>query len=152
MSISGDSQAVTDAAGALSDLLERLAPLYDQKEALAMDVKALNREIDEIEQQAVEMLVASGLEGVRCAGKSWFLRDEFMVSIPSAKREEAVRAAAAAGIGEEVVSVVTTTLKSWLIERWRSGGKATMTLAEGTPFDGIVSEFRTRKLSRQTRG
>jgi len=49
---------------------------------------------------------------------------------------------------EDYVAVNTASLKSWLIEQHKERGGET--LASGTPWDGIVSEYHETRLSRQT--
>lgn len=130
----------------LAATLERVAELYDEKDRLSAELSAVNKKIKEIEGIAVEQLAASGLDGVRAAGKAWYLRDFWSVSVPSENKAAVVEAAKAAGL-EDFVSVNTSSLKSWLTEQ--NGNRGT-SLAAGTPFDGLVSEYHETRLSRQT--
>lgn len=131
---------------ALAATLERVAELYDEKDRISAELSAVNKRIKEIEGIAVEQLAASGLDGVRAAGKAWYLRDFWSVSVPSENKAAVVEAAKAAGL-EDFVSVNTSSLKSWLTEQ--NGNRGT-SLAAGTPFDGLVSEYHETRLSRQT--
>ena len=131
----------------LSETLERIAALYDEKDAAEKVVKDIKKRLEQAESLAVEQLAASGLDGVRAAGKSWHLRDFYGVSIPADRKADAVRIANENGL-EDYVAVNTASLKSWLIEQHRERGGET--LASGTPFDGIVSEYHETRLSRQT--
>ena len=91
--------------------------------------------------------LGSGLDGVRAAGKSWYLRDFYSVSIPPDRKADAVRIANENGL-KDYVAVNTASLKSWLIEQHKERGGET--LAAGTPWEGIVSEYHETRLSRQT--
>lgn len=134
----------------LSAMLEKIAALYDEKEAAEAALKDVKKQIDTHEKIAVEMLAASGLDGVKAAGKSWYLRDFYGVSIPTDNKAEVVAAARAAGL-EDFITVNTATLKSWLAEQHRNNGATGNSLADGTPFEGLVSEYHETRLSRQTR-
>jgi len=131
----------------LSATLERVAALYDEKEAAEKVVKDIKKRLEQAESLAVEQLAASGLDGVRVAGKAWYLRDFYSVSIPADRKADAVRIANENGL-EDYVSVNTASLKAWLKEQHEERGGET--LAAGTPWEGIVSEYHETRLSRQT--
>lgn len=135
----------------LSKLLERVAELQAEKDRIAAEAKRVNKALDEAEQMAVEVLAASGLDGVRAGGKSWFTREFFSVSVPTENREAVVEAAKSAGL-DDLIAVNTTTLKSWLIENRSDAEPTEAGLAAGTPFDGLVREFREVRLSSRTLG
>jgi hypothetical protein len=132
----------------LLNLLQKVAELQAEKDRLAAESKAVNKSLDEYEQMAVEVLAASGLDSVRAAGKSWGTRDAFQVSIP-AEHKDAVLAIAQTEC-PELVAVNTASLKSWLIEHRAPDRNAT--LCEGTPFDGLIREYREVRLSHRTVG
>ena len=131
----------------LSETLERVAALYDEKAEAEKVVKDIKKRLEQAESLAVEQLAASGLDGVRAAGKAWYLRDFYSVSIPADRKADAVRIANENGL-EDYVAVNTASLKAWLIERHKERGGDTLTA--GTPWDGIVSEYHETRLSRQT--
>jgi len=131
----------------LSETLERVAALYDEKAEAEKFLKGIKQRIEQAESIAVEQLAASGLDGVRAAGKAWYLRDFYSVSIPPDRKADAVRIANENGL-EDYVSVNTASLKAWLKEQHEERGGET--LAAGTPFEGIVSEYHETRLSRQT--
>lgn len=133
----------------LSVLLERIAELQAEKKRLEAEVSKVNSTLKDAEALAVEQLAASGLDGVRAAGKSWYVREFFSVSVPTENREAVVEAAKSAGL-EDLIGVNTTTLKSWLMEQRAAEGDSA--LAEGTPFDGLITEFREMRLSHRTLG
>jgi len=131
----------------LAASLERVAGLYEEKDRASKELKKINEMIATAESLAVEQLAASGLDGVRAAGKSWYLRDFWSVSIPTDKKADAVRIANENGMGD-FVAVNTASLKSWLIEQHNERGGDSLTA--DTPFDGLVSTYHETRLSRQT--
>jgi hypothetical protein len=135
----------------LSKMLEKVAELQAEKDRLTSEAKIVSKELSEAEQLAVELLAASGLDGVRAAGKSWYTREFFAVSVPTENREAVVAAAKDAGL-DDLIAVNTTTLKSWLMEHRDHSESADAGLAAGTPFDGLVREFREVRLSSRTLG
>jgi hypothetical protein len=135
----------------LKDVLEKIVELQGEKDRLSGELKRNNESLSVLENLAVEVMTASGLDGVRAAGKSWFLREFFSVNIPAENRQKVVEAAKAEGLGDELVTVNTTTLKSWLVER-RDTGSDMQSLAEGTAFDGLIREFREMRLSHRSVG
>jgi uncharacterized small protein (DUF1192 family) len=134
----------------LSALLERVAELQAEKKRLEAEVSKVNGTLKEAEQLAVEQLAASGLDGVRAAGKSWGVREFFAVSIPEENKDKVLAAAKTAC--PEYIGVNTASLKSWLMERRRDSGKKDCDLADGTPFAGLISEFREMHLWHRTLG
>jgi hypothetical protein len=131
----------------LSDTLERVAELYDEKAEAEKVLKNIKQRIEQAEGIAVEQLAASGLDGVRAAGKSWYLRDFWSVSIPADRKADAVKIANENGL-EDYVAVNTASLKSWLIEQHKERGGDSLTA--DTPFEGLVSTYHETRLSRQT--
>jgi hypothetical protein len=134
----------------LAALLEQIAANQSQKERIEAELKSVNKCLKELESLAVEQLALSGLDGVRAAGKSWFVREFFSVSIPE-ENKDAVLAAARTAC-PEYIGVNTASLKSYLMERRRDGASRDGGLADGTPFAGLISEFREMRLSHRTLG
>lgn len=136
----------------LNELLEKIVDKQRERDQLEAKVKALDRELDALEGIAAEQLAASGLQGVRAAGKSWWIEDTPYLSVPADNREKVMEAAAVEGCAEELATVSTTTLKSILVERAKKAGKMDRPLAEGTAFEGLVSEFRKVRLRGRANG
>lgn len=134
----------------LSNLLERIAGLLEEKDRLAAEAKAVGKELDELEKLAVEQMALAGLDGVRAAGKSWGTRETFQVSIPSEFKDRVLEIAQEAC--PELVAVNTASLKAWLMERRREAEGGEESLSAGTPFDGLVREYREVRLSHRTVG
>lgn len=151
MSVVLEFDGQVDDGKRLSQLLERVAELQAEKDRLAAEAKKINKALDEAEQLAVEVLAASGLDGVRAAGKSWYTREFFSVSVPTENRDAVVEAAKEAGL-DDLIAVNTSSLKSWLVENRGDGQTADAGLASGTPFDGLIREFREVRLSHRTLG
>jgi hypothetical protein len=134
----------------LSRLLERVAELQGEKDRILAELAKVSRELKGVEALAVEQLAISGLDGVRAAGKSWFVREFFAVSVPEENKDKVLAAAKAAC--PEYIGVNTASLKSWLMERRRDDATTEGGLADGTPFAGLISEFREMRLSHRTLG
>jgi uncharacterized small protein (DUF1192 family) len=134
----------------LATLLERVAELQAEKERIAAELSKVSRELKGVESLAVEQLALSGLDGVRAAGKSWYVREFFAVSIPE-ENKDAVLAAARTAC-PEYIAVNTASLKSYLMERRRDCASRDGGLADGTPFAGLISEYREMRLSHRTLG
>jgi len=139
----------TESAG-LSSLLERVAALQEAKAEAEAEAKSIGRELAEVERLAVEQLALSGLDGVRAAGKSWSLRESYHVNVSVANRDAVL--AAAKKQCPEIVAVNTSSLKAWLVEERERSGATGESLADGTPFAGLVSEYREVKLSSRKVG
>ena len=134
----------------LSAMLERIAELQAEKKRLEAEVSKVTATLKDAESLAVEQLAASGLDGVRAAGKSWYTREFFAVSVPDENKDKVLAAAKTAC--PEYIGVNTASLKSWLMERRRDGDETSGGLAAGTPFEGLISEFREMRLSHRTLG
>ena len=132
------------AEAGLAGILEKVTETLKAKEAAAAELKRINGELKELESLAVEQLRLSGLDGVRAAGKTWYTREFFSVTIPKGNKELVVEAAKAEGL-DDFVAVNTSSLKTWLNER-RGDGE----LGAGTRFEGLISVFRETRLSHQT--
>ncbi len=137
----------TSGSQRLSRLLERVAELQAEKDRVAAEAKKISKALDEAEQMAVEELRASGLDGVRAAGKSWFTQEWFSVTIPADNRDRVIEIAKQ--VCPEYIGVNTSQLKAYLKENRAEGSDS---LAAGTPFDGLVSEYREVRLSHRTLG
>lgn len=131
----------------LAQVLGKVAELTDKKARLTADLKETNKELDELEQLAIEQIRLSGLDLVRVAGKSWSVREEFYVSVPAANKDKVLEIAKEKC--PEMISVSTSSLKSWLKDNRREGSDS---LVDGSPFAGLISEHREMKLARLTVG
>lgn len=128
--------------GALSDLLAEVARLRDCKAGAEAALKVANDELDRVERLALEALGASGLDGCKVAGRTWWMQESLRLSVNADQRERVLEAAQREGIAEEITTVATATLKSWLAERAKARGRGRgESFVAGTAFDGLVTEF-----------
>lgn len=137
----------------LSDLLAQVAELRERKSEAEAVVKGINADLDRLERLALESFGASGLEGCRVAGRTWWMQEELRLSVEAGQRDKVLAAARAEGIAEEITTVATTTLKAWLKERAKSNGRERgQSFTEGTAFAGLVSEYVEPKLFSRSVG
>lgn len=140
----GDAATVPPA---LSDTLADIAHLRAKKSVAESELKGINAELDRLERLALEAFGASGLDGCRVAGRTWWMQEELRLSVDASNRERVLAAAQQEGIADEITTVATTTLKAWLKERAKAGGRERgQSFVAGTAFDGLVSEFVEPKL------
>lgn len=130
----------------LAEMLTKVALKQEEVDELSDLLKAMKRELDVLEQEAVVMLAESGLEqGVPMAGRSWRWKEAPQISVLVENREEVLRRAEEVGL--ELASFNTAGLKAWLVENGKDSGREPgEPLAKGTPFEGLVSEFLPVKL------
>jgi hypothetical protein len=121
----------------LAALLERVVAKKAEKDALSKQLKDVDRELDELESLAAEQMSLSGLDGVRAAGRTWWTEEQFYLSVPADNRDKVLKAAEAEGI-KDLTTINTSSLKAWLLEKREAGAE---TIAAGTAFDGLVSEY-----------
>lgn len=113
----------------------------------------LKKKRDGLERLAVEEIETQRIDGVRVGGRSWRVQEELRLSVPKDRRQAVLDAAGELGISDEITTVATSTLKSWLQERAKEAGReAGQPFAAGTPFEGLVSEFVESKLRHVTTG
>lgn len=141
------SVETTEVPGGLSELLGQIAELRERKAEAEAVVKSVNADLDRLERLALEAFGASGLDGCRVAGRTWWMQEELRLSIDAAQRDAVLAAARDEGIAEEITTVATSTLKAWLKERAKAGGRERgESFVKGTAFAGLVSEYVEPKL------
>jgi hypothetical protein len=133
----------------LSALLARLVERQAARDVVAGQLKAMDKEIEELKSQAAEQLGASGLDGCRVAGKTWWVDEALLVSVPKDNREAVMAAAEAEGL-EDAITVNTSTLKAWLSERAKEAGVSLERAADDTSFAGLVSAYVKVRLRSRT--
>lgn len=97
-----------------------------------------------MEESAAESIDGSGVDGLKAAGRSWWVQDNPHVSVPAENKHEILRIARELGMGDAIVDVARATLKSWLVER--SKERPQDGFGENTPFDGLISVYVERSL------
>jgi hypothetical protein len=135
----------------LAALLAKISELHAEKEQIAAREKEVNKRLASLESTATELIRAGGFERIGAAGKTWWVEDTLNLSVLKENREKVLEAAAKEGLREELMTVQTSTLKSWLLERAkRLGRPASGSYAEGTAFAGLLSENPVSVLRRRT--
>jgi|688.fasta_scaffold979689_1 hypothetical protein len=131
----------------LNEILDAVVKKQAECDELEMRMKKLDDQRKQLEDLAAEALAASGLDRVTYAGRSWRVEVASYLSVPKDNRDAVLQAAYNEGIADELTTVNTATLKSWLIERKKEQGQdVSGKLAEGTAFDGLVSEYSQIRL------
>lgn len=135
---------------ALTELLGRVVAKQAEIEKANAELKRLKAELEKLEALAAASLEASGVDGLRCHGKTWWTGIDLHISTVSGDREALL--AAAKRVNLDAVSVNTSRIKGWLMEEYerrREDGEAVERYAEGTPFDGLIKEYTERRLCRR---
>ena len=135
----------------LSDLLARIVVKQEIRDAIAVQLKSVEKELESLESLASEQLGASGLDGCRVAGKTWWIDEALYVSAPKENREKIIEAAEGEGL-QDAVSVNTATIKSWLCERAKRLDTGLDDAAAGTKFEGLISQFVKVRLRSRASG
>lgn len=137
-----------DTRDSLTQMLERVAECDEKMSVLRLEIKAFQITRDAFERLAVNELIGTRLDKVDAGGRRWSVVDEHRISVTRANRDAVIEAAYAADIGDEITTVATTTLKSWLKEQAKIRGlDKGASIVAGTAFEGIVSEYIDRGLS-----
>jgi hypothetical protein len=149
MSIDLEELSEAERPAGLSDLLAEIVAKREVRDALAKQLKAMDAGLERLEDLASEQLGASGLDGCRVAGRTWWLDETLYVSTADANREELIAAAQAERLND-AITVNTSTIKSFLVERAKAIGSGSLVDAvAGTKFDGLVNQYvKTRLRSR----
>lgn len=153
-----DTMAVpgTDIEG----LLKRIADLRASQAEIEASSKKLETEIKGLESLAIEQLQTLGLRGCRTSDRTWYLSEYISISVPKENRDRVLAAAEGVvdadgnNMADEIRTVTTQTLRSWLLEQRRNAESMVESepLAKGTAFDGMVTEFRRTRLGSSKRG
>jgi hypothetical protein len=133
----------------LSALLARLVEQQTARDVVAGKLKAMDKELEELESQAAEQLGLSGLDGCRVAGKTWWIDEALRLSLAGANREELIKAAKAEKL-EDAVTLNPATVKAWLVERAKERDCPLEDAVKGTRFEGLVGQFVEVRLRSRT--
>lgn len=144
----------------IEGMLDRITELRAKQDELVAEEKKLSTEIKELERLAVEQLQTLGLKGCKTATRTWTLSEYISITVPKANRDavlavaEQIRDEDGNSMADEIRTVTTQTLRSWLLEQRknRENVDTNEPVAKGTAFDGLVSEFRTVRLGSCKRG
>ena len=130
----------------LNEVLAAVVKKQAECDEIEIVMKKLNSERKDLENIAAEALAASGLERVTYAGRSWRVETKSYLSVPKDNRDAVLQAAYKHGIADELTTVNTSTLKAWLVENKKGEGGDSDSLAAGTAFEGLVSEYSEIRL------
>lgn len=136
----------------LANILTEVADLDKQTDKLKAEMKRIVARRSRLEEMAVEEMASSGLDGVKAAGRSWRVEPKHHLSVPTDRRDETLEAARQMGIKTEtLVSISTGRLRAELKEAAERAGRDTRRpYSEGTPMDGVVSEYVQQTLCHLT--
>jgi hypothetical protein len=150
------------AAAALSRLTQLFAEIEAKQRSLSeltQQSKRLEAEIDTLETQAVDVMTVAEVRSMTAGTRRWSLRRNKHVSILKGSRDAVLAAAAeivdadGVSLADEIRTVLTGTLKSWLSEQAKlREAPPESPLADGTPFAGLVSEYETITLTSVSAG
>lgn len=147
-----ESLTASETSG-LSQLLSEVSEIDKQLDDLALEEKRLKKRREHLANLAVEEMQNSRLDGVKVAGRSWRIEQDHSMSVLKENRQAAIEVAERLGMAEELVTISTGTLKSYLREKAKAAGKpADQDWASGTEFDGLVSEYVRPVLRHLTTG
>ena len=133
----------------LTELLEKVAQIDKRLGVLNAEVDDLKKDRTTLEEAAVQAMIDQRLDGVKVAGRSWRIDYDHYVSVGEERKELVMRAAKAAGLDAELISVNTARLKS-LLKEMAEGRDSRARYSDGTPFEGIVGEHVAPRLRHVT--
>ena len=129
-------------ASGLAKLLADIVSQREAKDEMANVVKGMEKRLEQLEMLATEQIAASGLDKCRVAGKTWWVDQTLLLSVTKDNRDAVLAAAKLEGFKDgELLSVNTSALKAWLIERVKESGGELADSSTGTAFNGLVEEF-----------
>ena len=129
----------------LDDILKQLIEKREEHQAAKKAADLIKEDVERLEFLASEELLGTGLEGVKAHGMNWRVGDQLYLNIPKENREKAIEAAREMHF-DSAITVQTTTLKSFLMERVKSGEAQLSDPAAGTPLEGLVRAHIQPKL------
>ena len=129
----------------LDNILKQLLEKREEHQAAKRVAEEIKADVERLEFLASEELLGTGLEGVKAHGMNWRVGEQLYLNVPKENREKAIEAAKAMHF-DSAITVQTTTLKSFLMERVKSGEAILEDPAAGTPLQGLVKVHLQPKL------
>lgn len=129
----------------LDDILKQLIEKREEHQAAKRVAEEIKADVERLEFLASEELLGTGLEGVKAHGHQWRVGDQLYLNVPKENREAAIEAARSMHM-DSAITVQTTTLKSFLMERVKRGEAVLEDPAAGTPLEGLVKAHIQPKL------
>lgn len=133
----------------LSNSKDTLVRTLEQIESIDREVDSLESQIEELKKRrrslesiALEEMSAARMErGVPAGCRTWRVEWKHEMSLPKDRQREVMEALKREGALDDLLTVNTTTFKSFLSDRHKAAGKdARLPFSVGTPFEGLVSE------------
>lgn len=136
---------------------------YMEKKSAIAEATALagrlKKEADALEGKCIDLLKLAGLDGAMAHGRTWWVQEDVSITVLKENRDKVLAAAATVvdedgrAMDEEIRTVLTGTLKAWLKEQAKNRDAGVEgDMASGTPFEGLVQEFRFATLHSAARG
>lgn len=132
--------------------LERIEAIDTQIGELESKMKALKKQRGSLESLALEEMSAARMtRGVPAGRRSWRLEWDHSITVTKDRQKAVMEALRQEGDLDALLSVSTTSLKSYLKDRAKEAGKDTrLPFSAGTAFEGLVDEYVRPKLYHTT--
>lgn len=132
--------------------LERIEAIDAEVGELESQIKRLKEQRGSLESLALEEMSASRMtRGVPAGRRSWRIEWDHSLTVTKDRQKAVMDALRQEGVLDALLSVSTTSLKSWLKDRAKEAGKdARLPFSAGTAFEGLVDEYVRPKLYHTT--
>lgn len=97
---------MTQATATVFELADRLLDLRERKEQLSEQLKAVNAEIEEVDRQLAELMLAEEIQNFVRSGRMFYLKTETYASAVSDRKAELIEWLKANGLGDIVQETV----------------------------------------------
>src|SRR5690606_19577634 len=97
---------MTQATATMFELADRLLDLRERKEQLSELLKAVNAEIEEVDRQLSELMLAEEIQSFVRSGRMFYLKTETYASAVSDRKPELIEWLKANGLGDIVQETV----------------------------------------------
>ena len=97
---------MSQATATVFELADRLLDLRERKEKLSEQLKALNAEIEEVDRQLSELMLAEEIQSFVRSGRMFYLRTETYASAVSDRKAELIEWLKEHGLGDIVQETV----------------------------------------------
>lgn len=146
------TKQVNEGRDALVTTLEKIEAIDAQIDTLETQIKRLKEQRGSLESLALEEMSASRMtRGVPAGRRSWRIEWDHSFTVTKDSQKAVMDALRQEGVLDALLSVSTTSLKSWLKDRAKEAGKDTrLPFSAGTAFEGLVDEYVRPKLYHTT--
>lgn len=158
--IAEDAANAAAAGVDLIALLDQIEKARAAKDEMDSKLKTLTSTVKGLEAEAIKQLQLLGMKACRTASRTWSVSEFISITVPKENRDRVLEVAEGIvdsdgnTMADEIRTVMTQTLRSWLLEQHRNNENKDQSapLASGTAFDGLVSEYRSFRLGMARRG